>query len=257
MRCFSSGKTLIVTLSSASYYEEHSSPNISEKLKAKGLSLIESPQARAARTLMVFRPHPLILDKSKDDLTLEISTRNDVKVEQVTILTSKIPILKLRLSSSKEADSLLKFDIKAFSLIIPSRQLEKERFISVNQCLKCYQFDHATKSCPSSTKVCSKCAATDHTHLSCKGDKILCLNCKGNHTAVSYSYPSRKAAANNPSPNTQEITQKPPLSHSLPTTNPAPHPSYAAAASIVSSLPDSTTFCKVQVCASAAFVLAN
>ncbi len=91
IRCFASGKLVIVVLSSAAYFDEHSSPEVTIKLKDAGLQLVESPEARASRTIMAFRPPQVLMNKTLPDLTDEISTRNDVTVELLTAPKAKTP----------------------------------------------------------------------------------------------------------------------------------------------------------------------
>ena len=120
-------------------------------------------------------------------------------------------MIKLRVANIKEADLLLRLGIRAFSHIIPSSQIEREKFIPVNQCLKCYQFSHKTRDCQSQIIVCSKCATHGHTYKNCSVPEILCLNCNGPHTAISLACPMKKAAqkeqAPPPPPQTQPALQ--------------------------------------------------
>jgi len=167
--------------------------------------------------------------------------------------------------------------VKAFSLIIPSYNIEKEHYQPVNQCLKCYQFDHNTPQCPKTSNVCSKCAIEGHTHKTCTAQFIKCMNCEGSHTAVSYACPMRKEALKNQHPSPEQPASNPtlptqplqsasyaqitktllqtPITPAPPMPNPTPSPTTQFAPI---STPDTSLICaKVQACASAASHLSN
>jgi len=156
VRCFLSGKYVIVRLADNEFLTQHTDTNITHKLKSNGFHLVESMPARAARTLMAFRVGPSIIIHSPQVIQEEVARRNDVGVDELIILRNlKSPAIKIRLANSAEADKLLAKGIRAFSLIIPSYNVEKERYQSVNQCYKCYKFDHTTTQCTNTSSVCS------------------------------------------------------------------------------------------------------
>jgi len=166
VRCFLSGKYVVVRLADNDYHKQYTDTNITNKLRTNGFHLVESMASRAARTIMAFRVGPSVLTHPAQVIKEEIATRNDVSVEEIIILRSlKFPALKIRLTNSAEADKLIHKGVRAFSVIIPAYNLEKEKYQPVNQCFKCYQFDHSTSQCPKSTKICSKCAIEGHTHI--------------------------------------------------------------------------------------------
>jgi len=266
VNCFLSGKYVVVRLSDNEYLSRHTDSNITQKLKSNGFHLVESMPARAARTLMAFRVSPSIVAHPSQVILEEVARRNDVHVDEIFILRNlKSPAIKIRLSTLAEADKLLAKGIRAFSIIIPTYNIEKERYQPIRQCFKCYKFDHSTPQCPSTSAVCSKCSTRGHTHTACSAQTFTCINCSGPHTAISFACPVKKQAVKD---------QHPSSTHAAPTTSlPTPSlqtTSYAQAAkaqlpvptstpclSSVSS-PDSSTICaKVQACASAASFYSN
>lgn len=230
VKCFVSSRYVVVGLASPTFLEEHCSQDNTRKLKAEGFNLIESQEARSSRTLLAFRPQSLITQANMADLKSEIELKNEVAVEEIALNQRKTPFLKIRLSSPAEAEKLAK-GIRAYSLIIPSYRIERERYRPVRQCLRCYQFTHATAACPSKTRVCSKCAAKDHVHTACSAEQIKCLNCGGEHVAISFDCPEKRRAQEEQSraKNQPRDTQQP-ITAAAP---PAPLPgdrSYATAA---------------------------
>lgn len=194
VRCLLSGRYVVVTLATRADLEEHCSKVNTEKLKHLGLSLVESAESRCSRTVLAFRPPRLITDHNINELRDEIAEKNEVDVELVSLLPTKTPILKVILGSPTHAGALATRGIRAFSMIIPSHQVEIEKHRPVTQCLRCYGFDHNTSACPSPTVHCSKCASTTHTHRNCTSEVVKCLNCGAAHVAVSFSCPHKRAA---------------------------------------------------------------
>lgn len=99
--------------------------------------------------------------------------------------------------------------MKAFSIIIPPYQLEKEKYVEVNQLLKCYKFDRTTDACTANIRVCSRCAEEGHTHKHCNSNATKCLNCGGNHVAVSFSCLTKKSARNAQTSQSNPINTEP------------------------------------------------
>lgn len=269
VRCIVSGKFVIITLATQDAVSEHTNQRNSEKLAELGLNLVESPEAKCARTILAFRPPRLLLESDLKELAEEISEKNNVEVISVNRLTSKTPILKVTLATQQDADKLLKQGIRAYYIIVPTHQLEMEKYKPVNQCMKCYKFDHYTSNCKSTTQICSKCASTNHTHLTCNSTVLKCLNCQGEHVAVSFSCPAKKNAQKAQTPFNKPTSHPPPPSN--PTLSPSAGSTYAATTSRniphptntntqsppTPLLPDANIAAKVHACSQAAAQMAG
>lgn len=209
VRCFPAGKYVVVGLSDDHYLQQHTTREITSALAARGFILVESNEARSARTLIAFRPHKAVFDQSTEEIQAEMETRNEVTIDEIVKLNSRPPALKIRLSNQTDATKLLKQGIKAFSIIIPSYQLEQEKYLPVNQCLKCYKFNHTTQNCPSKTLICSKCSEEGHTYKNCNSHNIKCINCSGPHVAVAFKCQHKKQAQKDQNSNNTNPTQNP------------------------------------------------
>ena len=85
--------------------------------------------------------------------------------------------------------------LKLFNLHIGSDDLQRETFIEVAQCFKCFRLDdHNTQECtkPGDYSICSKCSSSEHLFQNCNATKPCCINCKLPHPSTSFSCPERK-----------------------------------------------------------------
>lgn len=194
VKCFAAGRYIVVSLASENDLTEHTNHDNTKKLASLGFTLVESREARCARTIMAFRVPRFLLERV-EELKDEIAHKNNIHVEKVTALKTRVPTLKITAGNITQADNLMKLGVRAFSVIIPPQQLEKERHTNITQCYKCYQFTHTTNTCTDTTQHCSKCSATGHTHKTCPSDVTKCLNCGLAHVAVSFDCQAKKDAA--------------------------------------------------------------
>lgn len=219
VKCFVAGKYVVVSLASEESLKEHTSRDNTNKLASLGYQLVETREARCARTVMAFRVPRFLTEKTKEELAAEIAHKNDMDVEQAFSLNTKTPTLKIIVGNSTQADTLIRLGVRAFSIIIPPQQLEKERNTTTTQCMRCYKFTHSTNTCNNTTQRCSKCAGSGHNYRQCISQITKCLNCDGDHVAVSFDCIKKKEAA--------KAQKNPP-------TNPTPATTLAAGAQVPS-----------------------
>lgn len=108
-----------MTLASEASLQEHVSKTNTQNLATLGFNLVESQEARRARTLLAFRFPKFLTERIATDLAEEIPEKNNVQVEEIALLPTRTPILKFIVNSTAESDSLLKLGVGAFSVIIP------------------------------------------------------------------------------------------------------------------------------------------
>ena len=72
--------------------------------------------------------------------------------------------MKIVCKSLRVADEIVEKGITIFSQRFHGRSLEKEVYINVSPCLRCYQYDYFTKKCKAleTYKICSESAETGH-----------------------------------------------------------------------------------------------
>jgi len=78
---------------------------------------------------------------------------------------------------------------------MPPRFVERDIFINLVPCYRCYKYDHLVKDRKETDtyKACSECASNDHTYKDCRENTKKCLNCNGNHRTLAAKCPTRKA----------------------------------------------------------------
>ena len=72
-------------------------------------------------------------------------------------------------------------------------QIQKEIFINIMICFRCYQVeDHITANCTKKDlNICSKCAGS-HSWRDCTSSEKKCINCGGGHRTMAMACPKRK-----------------------------------------------------------------
>ena len=79
--------------------------------------------------------------------------------------------------------------------VFSNTNIEKEVFVPVVPCYRCYSYEHQKKSCPKpqTYQICSDCAEEGHTHVDCQNESFKCINCKADHRTLAAKCPKRKA----------------------------------------------------------------
>ena len=92
------------------------------------------------------------------------------------------------------ADRAVKDGLIVYFLKFEKCNIEKEVFIPVVPCYRCYSYEHLTKSCPkpSEYSVCSNCASRGHTYTECNSSTFQCINCSGDHRTLAAKCPKHK-----------------------------------------------------------------
>jgi len=191
------------------------------KLADHGFKPLPSPETKAKCTVVAKKIDKTILPRSCQAIQEEVSTMNDVTVVDV-YKPPESRILKIRCSAPEEAQKLLSRGIVLFNTSVPTYNVEAECFVQVDQCLKCYRYNHLRHTCTHEQR-CSRCGDPGHFFSTCSKD-IKCCNCGGQHVAVSGSYPTRKEIIKTKrqtlkqNKNTTYATVTQPLQTSTPTT---------------------------------------
>ena len=111
------------------HFKLHNTTTITSKFTSEGFHLVETTYSRAARTLLAFRIGSHFNTHTPEEIKLEIMDRNLVSIDEVLKLrNTKFPALKIKCFTLDDENKLLDTGIKAYSIIIPSYTLEKERY---------------------------------------------------------------------------------------------------------------------------------
>ena len=108
-----------------------------------------------------------------DELKNLIELKNPGKVNKIIKIPTNTRLLKIIYEDANTAQKTLKEGIIIGHQKFTPSDLEKEKFVNLRICMRCYDYDHLTKECPKdqSYKVCSECAQRGHRFNTCKSAK--------------------------------------------------------------------------------------
>ena len=182
---------------------------------SKGLEVQMPQEYSALKTLMVKGVGWGVYHKSVDDIRTHIeSVYPNWKIERIVKIPNNETLMKIVCKSPSVADQIAENGITIFSQRFDGRSLEREVYINVTPCMRCYKYDHFTKKCkaPESYKICSECAGMDHRFGECQSQHKKCINCGQNHRTLAYKCPKRKEVVKQKIKEKKEKAQKIPES---------------------------------------------
>jgi len=140
-----------------------------------------------------------VYDRGDEEIRGEIESENGVRIVDFF----KFPnakSLKLTFLTLEMASRVINKGLKMFHYSVPPSNVERDIFIKLDTCFKCYEVDsHLIAECPKAAdyKICSECSSTEHTFKFCKAGSKKCINCNGIHSTLAFRCPYRKAAERN------------------------------------------------------------
>ena len=170
------------------------SSNIKDKLKQDHFEVFTPPEYNANRTVVLRNIDSLISEIDTEELKNDLERRNEwLKVNEVIKIPNVPKILKLRLETTEMVKKAEDSGILIWNQSIPPSSVQKEIYIFLNICYKCYSFEHKTENCPTpNVIICSECAAPSHTFRECTSTTKKCINCEGEHRTLAARCPIRK-----------------------------------------------------------------
>ena len=125
-------------------------PTNTTTLKNAGFSPLLPQEVKARRTIICYRVDDIAFENSSNDIADEIEQQQDwASIQDIFKFpntTSKRNILKIEFDSVAMADKAHNHGFKLFNVSIPPHQIQKERYIKVDFCMKCYSIeDHTTR----------------------------------------------------------------------------------------------------------------
>ena len=139
--------------------------NIRESLKKDDFEVLTPPEHNAKRTIVLRNIDSLITTIENEELKNDIENRNPwLKVTEIIKIPNAPKILKIKTEGSEMVRAACEKGILIYNQSIPPANVDKEIFVFLNPCYKCYKYSHLTAQCPTpDIEVCSECAGRNHT----------------------------------------------------------------------------------------------
>ena len=169
--------------------------HIREFWREKGLEAQTSPELVASRTILVRGVEWCVAEQSEIHLKNKIEAEYpDWKLEKVIKIPNNDKLMKLICSNIRTANDILDKGFVVYNQRFAGRSLEREMYLNITPCLKCYKYEHSTKKCqtPEGFKVCSECSKKGYRYNECSSQMKKCLNCGQPHKTLAFKCPIRK-----------------------------------------------------------------
>jgi len=183
-----------VVICSEQTVEELLKATIISQFKEANLEILIPPETNANRTIVVRGIDERILDHSCDEIKEELQRCNDwAQVNEVIIIPNIKHLIKIKFANTTSVKKSVDNGLLLFNQSFSGKSIEKELFINLTPCYRCYSYDHKTTNCPTpDKKICSECANEGHTYRECKNQEKKCINCGSNHRTLAARCPIRK-----------------------------------------------------------------
>ena len=206
-------------------------PEAKESLKGNNLKPMTPQWLNPAKTIFLHRLPAAIVDRDNKTIKEEIINSNTgVEVEFACVIRSMKSnkrFIKLVLGSPETADNISKKGLRLFNYIVTPETIAQhwqKGLPEIDQCYKCYSFDHKTNQCTAKAIACSICNGPHHYKV-CEIETPCCINCKGSHHSASKECPVRKRRTEDKR-KAIENEKKKPKNQERHTMQEAPTPSY-------------------------------
>ena len=163
-----------------------------ERFNANGFTIQYPPEFEAARTVMLKNVDSVFAALPEDEICNYI--KGVYQIKKIIKIPNSSHLLKVIFVSSEMADRAVKDGLTVYFQKFEKRNIEKEVFIPVVPCYRCYSYGHLTKTCPkpSEYSVCFNCASRGHTYTECNSSTLQCVNCGGDHRMLAAKCPKGK-----------------------------------------------------------------
>ena len=164
-----------------------------QRLALKGFEVQYPPEFEAERTVMLRNVDSTISAMTEEQIAELIG--RDFKVKKVIKIPNADHLLKIVFDNVANADRAVQDGLKIKFQLFQNRNIEKEVFVPVVPCYRCYSYEHFKKNCPKNEqyKICSNCATEGHVHTDCKATQLRCINCSQDHRTLAAKCSVRKA----------------------------------------------------------------
>ena len=169
--------------------------DVRSKFAEEGLEVQYPPEYEAARTVMLRNVDPVISSKSSQEIIEYIDP--SLKVKTVIKIPNNTHLLKLIFESADMADKVVQEGLILLFQKFEKGNIEKEMFVSIVPCYKCYSYAHLKRNCakPQEYLICSICAGEGHYYTECQDkDHPKCINCGGGSSYLGSKMPKEKGS---------------------------------------------------------------
>ena len=129
-----------------------------QKFAKRGLEIQYPPEHEAARTVLIRNVDSTISALNEQEIRNYID--KDLNVKQVIKIPNSEHLLKIVFNSTEDAEKVVWDGLVIKFQRFQNRNIEKEVFIPVVPCYRCYSYEHQKRNCSKSAqyKICSNCA---------------------------------------------------------------------------------------------------
>ena len=165
---------------------------IKEIFEGRGLEIQHPPELEAARTVVVRNVDSSISSMTEGEILSAMG--GNLNVKRAIKIPGSSHLLKIIFGDTVTADRVVREGLKIHFLLFEGKFIEKEMFVAVVPCYRCYSYEHLKKHCPKddSYKVSSNCGTEGHIFTDCKSNLSRCLNCEQDHRTLAAKCPVRK-----------------------------------------------------------------
>ena len=157
----------------------------------KGLEIQTPPEYEAV--VMLKNVDEVIAGMTIEDICKGID--ENIRVKRVVKIPNNTHLLKIIFESAQTADKIVKEGLVIYFQKFEGKNVEKEIFIPITPCFKCYRYDHLKRNCPKPNdfKICSNCSGEGHVYTECSSLAFKCINCQEDHRTLAAKCPIRKS----------------------------------------------------------------
>ena len=170
------------------------STSIKDKLKKDHFEVYIPPEYNANHTIVLRNVDSLISEVENEELKTDLERRNEwIKVTDIIKIPNAPKIIKVRVETTEMVKKAVESGLLIWNQSIPPTSIQKEIYVFLTICYKCYSFEHKTEDCPTpSVIICSECASPSHSYRDCTATVKKCINCQGEHRTLAAKCPIRK-----------------------------------------------------------------
>ena len=190
----------IIAISSYNDISKLLSQSTTDRLIAQKLQVHPPPSYLPSRSIFINKVLPFITDYSNEEILRNINEciKNPIKAWKAIVVKHRnhtegdLKSLKIIFNNPEEADKVLSQGIFVGGLQFSPDRINKETYISLKQCFRCFQYTHYANECKEKKGLCSICSLTHHYRNCPNKNSPYCILCKGNHHATSPACPIRR-----------------------------------------------------------------
>ena len=168
-----------------------------KRFQNEGLDIQFPPEYEASRTVILRNVDSLVHELSEEEIKDAIGHQH--KVRRVVKFPNNKYLLKIIFVAAEAADIATKKGISIGYQKFMGKNIDKEIFVPIVPCYRCYRYDHQRKNCSKTSdyQISSNCSKEGHTYEHCSSNIVRCINCKGSHRTLAARCPMRKEIVRN------------------------------------------------------------